>query len=413
MLPSALTAAATLALFSGVARAAHPRSPEHCYCETWSVGNAHGALGGLDGHADFAPGRTYSGGRKVSSAGNTCVPWSEVRAFPTLNPLLRPLLGPRRPINPSPNPRTLVFGSLTTPPRCSPTRRWATAVPSSTRTAPPPPTGVFPWTFRRSRTRATPRRAPCSRTTPSSAGRPRSPASAPPAIGRAAPGVSSTATAPTPYPPPPPPHSTPTMASARVPAFAARRAGSPRAPPGVVVRRVSPHRRQRARPPRKRRLRTKRTPRTEHGHHVPRPPRVRPRRRPTGMVLLFRRGGRDGRRRRGRRGDEVRGVRGHAAAAAATTAGLPWRVTKDTARTRQASAGAIELRAGGPGAAKRTTARAHLGAVASLAAGATYRLDAWYRCGSSGSTRTSSTRTSSSPRAWNPSHRRRDSRTTT
>ena len=195
------------------------------------MGNAHGALGGLDGHADFAPGRTYSGGRKVSSAGNTCVPWSEVRAFPTLNPLLRPLLGPRRPINPSPNPRTLVFGSLTTPPRCSPTRRWATAVPSSTRTAPPPPTGVFPWTFRRSRTRATPRRAPCSRTTPSSAGRPRSPASAPPAIGRAAPGVSSTATAPTPYPPPPPPHSTPTMASARVPAFAARRAGSPRAPP--------------------------------------------------------------------------------------------------------------------------------------------------------------------------------------
>ena len=156
MLPSALTAAATLALFSGVARAAHPRSPEHCYCETWSVGNAHGALGGLDGHADFAPGRTYSGGRKVSSAGNTCVPWSEVRAFPTLNPLLRPLLGPQRPINPSPNPQTLVFGSLTTPPRCSPTRRWATAVPSSTRTAPPPPTGVFPWTFRRSRTRATP-----------------------------------------------------------------------------------------------------------------------------------------------------------------------------------------------------------------------------------------------------------------
>ena len=77
------------------------------------------------------------------------------------------------------------------------------------------------------------------------------------------------------------------------------------------------------------------------------------------------------------------------ATAAATTAGLPWRVTKDTARTRQASAGAIELRAGGPGAAKRTTARAHLGAVASLAAGATYRLDAWYRCGSSGSTQTS------------------------
>ena len=76
-------------------------------------------------------------------------------------------------------------------------------------------------------------------------------------------------------------------------------------------------------------------------------------------------------------------------AAAAATAGLPWRVTKDTARTRRASAGAIELRAGGPGAAKRTTARAHLGAVASLAAGATCRLGAWYRCGSSGSTRTS------------------------
>ena len=32
--------------------------------------------------------------------------------------------------------------------------------------------------------------------------------------------------------------------------------------------------------------------------------------------------------------------------------GSPWRVTKDTARTRQASAGAIELRAGGPGAAR-------------------------------------------------------------
>lgn len=83
-LPSALTTAATLALLAGVARAAHPRSPEHCYCETWSVGNAHGALGGLDGHADFAPGRTYSGGRKVSSAGNTCIPWSEVRALPPL-----------------------------------------------------------------------------------------------------------------------------------------------------------------------------------------------------------------------------------------------------------------------------------------------------------------------------------------
>ena len=75
--------------------------------------------------------------------------------------------------------------------------------------------------------------------------------------------------------------------------------------------------------------------------------------------------------------------------AAATTTGLPWRVTNDTARTRDSSAGAIELRAGGPGAAKRTTARAHLGAVASLAAGATYELGVWYRCGSSGSATTS------------------------
>ena len=414
MLPSALTAAATLALFSGVARAAHPRSPEHCYCETWSVGNAHGALGGLDGHADFAPGRTYSGGRKVSSAGNTCVPWSEVRAFPTLNPLLRPLLGPRRPINPSPNPRTLVFGSLTTPPRCSPTRRWATAVPSSTRTAPPPPTGVFPRTFRRSRTRATPRRAPCSRTTPSSAGRPalprrlRRPLAERPLVFRRRRRRR---------------HRIPLLLHHTPHRRWRRRVSRPSPrdvrdhrvrPPGVVVRRVSPHRRQRARPPRKRRLRTKRTPRTEHGHHVPRPPRVRPRRRPTGMVLLFRRGGRDGRRRRGRRGDEVRGVRGHDDGRRRRRRRVSRGASRRTPRARVKRAPARSNFALAVPARRREPPRARTSARWRLSPPArrtvsTRGIDAVRP----GRREPPSTRTSSSPRAWNPSHRRRDSRTTT
>ena len=38
------------------ARAAHPRSPENCFCETWSLGNALGALGGSQNGADFRPG---------------------------------------------------------------------------------------------------------------------------------------------------------------------------------------------------------------------------------------------------------------------------------------------------------------------------------------------------------------------
>ena len=105
--------------------------------------------------------------------------------------------------------------------------------------------------------------------------------------------------------------------------------------------------------------------------------------------FFCRRGGRDGRRRRDDAATRCAGYAEATAAAAATTAGLPWRVTDDTARTRLSSAGAIEIRAGGPGAAKRTTARAHLGAVASLAAGATYELGVWYRCGSSGSAATS------------------------
>lgn len=54
------------------------RSPEHCYCETWSVGNALGALGGIDGEYDVSPGRTYSGGRSVSSSGKSCIPWLQV-----------------------------------------------------------------------------------------------------------------------------------------------------------------------------------------------------------------------------------------------------------------------------------------------------------------------------------------------
>lgn len=54
------------------------RSPENCYCETWSVGNALGALGGIDGDYDVAPGRTYSGGRSQTSSGSSCVPWLQV-----------------------------------------------------------------------------------------------------------------------------------------------------------------------------------------------------------------------------------------------------------------------------------------------------------------------------------------------
>ena len=38
-------------------RAAHPRSPENCFCETWSVGNALGALGGSQKEWGYLPPR--------------------------------------------------------------------------------------------------------------------------------------------------------------------------------------------------------------------------------------------------------------------------------------------------------------------------------------------------------------------
>ena len=66
--------------------AAHPRSPENCFCETWSVGNALGALGGSQNGAAFRPGSSYIGGRRRSSAGNTCVSWMQVSFRPEISP---------------------------------------------------------------------------------------------------------------------------------------------------------------------------------------------------------------------------------------------------------------------------------------------------------------------------------------
>ena len=66
--------------------AAHPRSPENCFCETWSVGNALGALGGSQNGAAFRPGSSYTGGRTRSSAGNTCVSWMQVSFRPEISP---------------------------------------------------------------------------------------------------------------------------------------------------------------------------------------------------------------------------------------------------------------------------------------------------------------------------------------
>lgn len=99
------------------ARAAHPRSPENCFCETWSLGNALGALGGSQTGADFRPGTSYTGGKKVTSAGNNCVSWMQVS--PT--PATRPNVPCRTPIPPNPDPR-LTNGGQSTRPTATPVR---------------------------------------------------------------------------------------------------------------------------------------------------------------------------------------------------------------------------------------------------------------------------------------------------
>lgn len=99
------------------ARAAHPRSPESCFCETWSLGNALGALGGSQNGADFRPGTSYTGGKKVTSAGNNCVSWMQVS--PT--PATRPNVPCRTPIPPNPDPR-LTNGGQSTRPTATPVR---------------------------------------------------------------------------------------------------------------------------------------------------------------------------------------------------------------------------------------------------------------------------------------------------
>jgi hypothetical protein len=64
---------------------------------------------------------------------------------------------------------------------------------------------------------------------------------------------------------------------------------------------------------------------------------------------------------------------------------LPWRLVNDTASTKDSTKFAAELRVGGLKNFNRTTLRTQLGSTASLAAGATYKLSAWIRCGSYGS----------------------------
>jgi hypothetical protein len=93
------------------ARAAHPRSPENCFCETWSLGNALGALGGSQNGADFRPGTSYTGGKKVTSAGNNCVSWMQVSP----SPATRPNVPCRTPIPPNPDPRLTNGGQSTRP----------------------------------------------------------------------------------------------------------------------------------------------------------------------------------------------------------------------------------------------------------------------------------------------------------
>ena len=64
---------------------------------------------------------------------------------------------------------------------------------------------------------------------------------------------------------------------------------------------------------------------------------------------------------------------------------LPWRLVNDTASTKDSTKFAAELRVGGSANFNRTSLRTQLGSTASLAAGATYKLSAWIRCGSYGS----------------------------
>ena len=64
---------------------------------------------------------------------------------------------------------------------------------------------------------------------------------------------------------------------------------------------------------------------------------------------------------------------------------LPWRLVNDTASTKDSTEFAAELRVGGLKNFNRTTLRTQLGSTASLAAGAEYKLSAWIRCGSYGS----------------------------
>jgi len=224
------------------ARAAHPRSPENCFCETWSLGNALGALGGSQNGADFRPGTSYTGGKKVTSAGNNCVSWMQVS--PT--PATRPNVPCRTPIPPNPDPRLTNGGQSTrdsrenqplfpagvpslTSPLTSP--RLALNAPSSTATPPPPRTGTSPSTSSPPRASSTTRASTRSERIPSSAGPRRCPRRAPRATGRTVPGASCRATAPTPSPRPLGRSSTSATASASVPASGARHAASARALP--------------------------------------------------------------------------------------------------------------------------------------------------------------------------------------
>ena len=226
------------------ARAAHPRSPENCFCETWSLGNALGALGGSQNGADFRPhvvhrreeGDLRGQQLRFLDAGEPLARDPTERSLPDPDP-------------PEPGPATHQWRTIDAPngdsrenqplfpagvpsltsPLTSP--RLALNAPSSTATPPPPRTGASPSTSSPPRASSTTRASTRSERIPSSAGPRRCPRRAPRATGRTVPGASCRATAPTPSPRPPGRSSTSATASASVPASGARHAASARALP--------------------------------------------------------------------------------------------------------------------------------------------------------------------------------------
>ena len=230
--------------------AAHPRSPENCFCETWSVGNALGALGGSQNGATFRPGSSYTGGRTRSSAGNTCVSWMQVSFQPEISPCAPALaLKPNPPLD---GGHPMRWGILEetekqqkafhreiklsqriegkgpdSPTPLSP--RLASDAPSSTAILPLRRIGACPSTSSPRRTSSTMSSPSPFATIRSSAGAPRCLAPALRVTGSTVPGASSRATAPTPSPPHPGRRSTSATASASAPASGARRAASVRA----------------------------------------------------------------------------------------------------------------------------------------------------------------------------------------